>query len=180
MSNTINIPQEVIEQLVQKEVEKKINETITVELLNRLIRSFVVKSLDMAPIEVYLNKVLDSQMTDAQSFLNTTITTKIERSVSEWITNNKWNIESLIKQAITSLVKSNETYNRYVEPLITKYIAEDASFIPYAKNEINIKLNEKIKNFNKLVGDNISSKLVKDFLQEYLTNRNLNDQPEEL
>lgn len=173
--NTINIPQEVIEQLVQKEIEKQVNANLTPETLHRQIRSIVVKNLDMKPIEVYLNKVLEAQCSDAQSFLNTTITTKIERYISEWIVNNKWNIESLIKQAITSLVKSNETYTRYVEPLVTKYIAEDESFIPYAKHEINIKLNEKIKNFNKLVGDNISTDLVKEFLQQYLTNRNLKD-----
>ena len=90
--NTINIPQEVIEQLVQKEIEKQVNANLTPETLHRQIRSIVVKNLDMKPIQVYLNKVLEAQCSDAQSFLNTTNTTKIDRYIIEWIVNNKWNI----------------------------------------------------------------------------------------
>ena len=95
--------------------------------------------------------------------------------------------EAMLSNMASSLIKHKRIFTttanakalrKYVEPLITKYIAEDPNFIPYAKNEISVKLNEKIKNFNKLVGDNISSQLVKEFLQGYLSNR-FGDKPNE-
>ena len=176
MSNTpITISQELIDQLikdeVQRQLESKVSDSLTKENLQLSIRSLVNKKIDMNIVDTYINTVLEGQKTDPQSFLNTNITSRIERAINEWVINNKWSLEQLIKSSISGTIKSTETYNKFIEPLITKYIAEDPSFIPYAKNEINTKLNEKIKNFNKLVGDNISSQLVKEFLQGYLSNR---------
>lgn len=183
MSNTpITISQELIDQLikdeVQRQLESKVADSLTKENLQLSIRSLVNKKIDMNIVDTYINTVLEGQKTDPQSFLNTNITSRIERAINEWIVNNKWSLEQLIKSSISGTIKSTETYNKFIEPLITKYIAEDPNFIPYAKNEISTKLNEKIKNFNKLVGDNISSQLVKDFLQSYLSNR-FGDKPNE-
>ena len=176
MSNTpITISQELIDQLikdeVQRQLESKVSDSLTKENLQLSIRTLVNKKIDMNIIDTYINTVLEGQKTDPQSFLNTNITSRIERAINEWVINNKWSLEQLIKSSISGTIKSTETYNKFIEPLITKYIAEDPNFIPYAKNEISVKLNEKIKNFNKLVGDNISSQLVKEFLQGYLSNR---------
>ena len=183
MSNTpITISQELINQLikdeVQRQLESKVADSLTKENLQLSIRSLVNKKIDMNIVDTYINTVLEGQKTDPQSFLNTNITSRIERAINEWIVNNKWSLEQLIKSSISGIIKSTETYNKFIEPLITKYIAEDPNFIPYAKNEISTKLNEKIKNFNKLVGDSISSQLVKDFLQSYLSNR-FGDKPNE-
>ena len=183
MSNTpITISQELINQLikdeVQRQLESKVADSLTKENLQLSLRSLVNKKIDMNIVDTYINTVLEGQKTDPQSFLNTNITSRIERAINEWVINNKWSLEQLIKSSISSTIKSTETYNKFIEPLITKYIAEDPNFIPYAKNEISTKLNEKIKNFNKLVGDNISSQLVKDFLQSYLSNR-FGDKPNE-
>ena len=183
MSNTpITISQELIDQLikdeVQRQLESKVADSLTKENLQLSIRSLVNKKIDMNIVDTYINTVLEGQKTDPQSFLNTNITSRIERAINEWIVNNKWSLEQLIKSSISGTIKSTETYNKFIEPLITNYIAEDPNFIPYAKNEISTKLNEKIKNFNKLVGDNISSQLVKDFLQSYLSNR-FGDKPNE-
>ena len=183
MSNTpITISQELIDQLikdeVQRQLESKVADSLTKENLQLSIRSLVNKKIDMNIVDTYINTVLEGQKTDPQSFLNTNITSRIERAINEWIVNNKWSLEQLIKSSISGTIKSTETYNKFIEPLITKYIAEDPNFIPYAKNEISTKLNEKIKNFNKLVGDSISSQLVKDFLQSYLSNR-FGDKPNE-
>lgn len=176
MSNTpITISQELIDQLikdeVQRQLESKVSDSLTKENLQLSIRTLVNKKIDMNIVDTYINTVLEGQKTDPQSFLNTNITSRIERAINEWVINNKWSLEQLIKNSISGTIKSTETYNKFIEPLITKYIAEDPNFIPYAKNEISVKLNEKIKNFNKLVGDNISSQLVKEFLQGYLSNR---------
>ena len=176
MSNTpITISQELIDQLikdeVQRQLESKVADSLTKENLQLSIRTLVNKKIDMNIVDTYINTVLEGQKTDPQSFLNTNITSRIERAINEWVINNKWSLEQLIKSSISGTIKSTETYNKFIEPLITKYIAEDPNFIPYAKNEISVKLNEKIKNFNKLVGDNISSQLVKEFLQGYLSNR---------
>ena len=176
MSNTsITISQELIDQLikdeVQRQLESKVSDSLTKENLQLSIRTLVNKKIDMNIVDTYINTVLEGQKTDPQSFLNTNITSRIERAINEWVINNKWSLEQLIKSSISGTIKSTETYNKFIEPLITKYIAEDPNFIPYAKNEISVKLNEKIKNFNKLVGDNISSQLVKEFLQGYLSNR---------
>ena len=183
MNNTpITIAQELIDQLikdeVQRQLESKVTDALTQENIQRSIRTFVNKTIDMTIVDKYINTVLEGQKTDPQSFLNTNITSRLERAINEWVINNKWSLEQSIKSSISSTIKSTETYTKFIEPLITKYIAEDSSFIPYAKNEINIKLNEKIKNFNKLVGDNISSQLVKEFLQGYLSNR-FGDKPNE-
>lgn len=183
MNNTpITISQELIDQLikdeVQRQLESKVTDALTQENIQRSIRTFVNKTIDMTIVDKYINTVLEGQKTDPQSFLNTNITSRLERAINEWVINNKWSLEQSIKSSISSTIKSTETYTKFIEPLITKYIAEDHSFIPYAKNEINIKLNEKIKNFNKLVGDNISSQLVKEFLQGYLSNR-FGDKPNE-
>lgn len=183
MSNTpITISQELIDQLikdeVQRQLESKVTDALTQENIQRSIRTFVNKTIDMTIVDKYINTVLEGQKTDPQSFLNTNITSRLERAINEWVINNKWSLEQSIKSSISSTIKSTETYTKFIEPLITKYIAEDPSFIPYAKNEINTKLNEKIKNFNKLVGDNISSQLVKEFLQGYLSNR-FGDKPNE-
>ena len=183
MNNTpITISQELIDQLikdeVQRQLESKVTDALTQENIQRSIRTFVNKTIDMNIVDTYINTVLEGQKTDPQSFLNTNITSRIERAINEWVINNKRSLEQLIKSSISSTIKSTETYTKFIEPLITKYIAEDPSFIPYAKNEINTKLNEKIKNFNKLVGDNISSQLVKEFLQGYLSNR-FGDKPNE-
>ena len=176
MNNTpITISQELIDQLikdeVQRQLESKVTDALTQENIQRSIRTFVNKTIDMTIVDKYINTVLEGQKTDPQSFLYTNITSRLERAINEWVINNKWSLEQSIKSSISSTIKSTETYTKFIEPLITKYIAEDPSFIPYAKNEINTKLNEKIKNFNKLVGDNISSQLVKEFLQGYLSNR---------
>ena len=176
MNNTpITISQELIDQLikdeVQRQLESKVSDSLTKENLQLSIRTLVNKKIDMNIVDTYINTVLEGQKTDPQSFLNTNITSRIERAINEWVINNKWSLEQLIKSSISGTIKSTETYNKFIEPLITKYIAEDPNFIPYAKNEISVKLNEKIKNFNKLVGDNISSQLVKEFLQGYLSNR---------
>lgn len=183
MNNTpITISQELIDQLikdeVQRQLESKVTDALTQENIQRSIRTFVNKTIDMTIVDKYINTVLEGQKTDPQSFLNTNITSHLERAINEWVINNKWSLEQSIKSSISSTIKSTETYTKFIEPLITKYIAEDPSFIPYAKNEINTKLNEKIKNFNKLVGDNISSQLVKEFLQGYLSNR-FGDKPNE-
>ena len=183
MSNTpITISQELIDQLikdeVQRQLESKVSDSLTKENLQLSIRTLVNKKIDMNIVDTYINTVLEGQKTDPQSFLNTNITSRIERAINEWVINNKWSLEQLIKSSISGTIKSTETYNKFIEPLITKYIAEDPNFIPYAKNEISVKLNEKIKNFNKLVGDNISSQLVKEFLQGYLSNR-FGDKPNE-
>lgn len=183
MSNTpITISQELIDQLikdeVQRQLESKVSDSLTKENLQLSIRTLVNKKIDMNIVDTYINTVLEGQKTDPQSFLNTNITSRLERAINEWVINNKWSLEQSIKSSISSTIKSTETYTKFIEPLITKYIAEDPSFIPYAKNEINTKLNEKIKNFNKLVGDNISSQLVKEFLQGYLSNR-FGDKPNE-
>ena len=183
MNNTpITISQELIDQLikdeVQRQLESKVSDSLTKENLQLSIRTFVNKTIDMTIVDKYINTVLEGQKTDPQSFLNTNITSRLERAINEWVINNKWSLEQSIKSSISSTIKSTETYTKFIEPLITKYIAEDPSFIPYAKNEINTKLNEKIKNFNKLVGDNISSQLVKEFLQGYLSNR-FGDKPNE-
>jgi hypothetical protein len=183
MNNTpITISQELIDQLikdeVQRQLESKVTDALTQENIQRSIRTFVNKTIDMTIVDKYINTVLEGQKTDPQSFLNTNITSRLERAINEWVINNKWSLEQSIKSSISSTIKSTETYTKFIEPLITKYIAEDPSFIPYAKNEINTKLNEKIKNFNKLVGDNISSQLVKEFLQGYLSNR-FGDKPNE-
>ena len=176
MNNTpITISQELIDQLikdeVQRQLESKVSDSLTKENLQLSIRTLINKKIDMNIVDTYINTVLEGQKTDPQSFLNTNITSRIERAINEWVINNKWSLEQLIKSSISGTIKSTETYNKFIEPLITKYIAEDPNFIPYAKNEISVKLNEKIKNFNKLVGDNISSQLVKEFLQGYLSNR---------
>ena len=176
MNNTpITISQELIDQLikdeVQRQLESKVTDALTQENIQRSIRTFVNKTIDMTIVDKYINTVLEGQKTDPQSFLNTNITSRLERAINEWVINNKWSLEQSIKSSISSTIKSTETYTKFIEPLITKYIAEDPNFIPYAKNEISVKLNEKIKNFNKLVGDNISSQLVKEFLQGYLSNR---------
>lgn len=183
MNNTpITISQELIDQLikdeVQRQLESKVTDALTQENIQRSIRTFVNKTIDMTIVDKYINTVLEGQKTDPQSFLNTNITSRLERAINEWVINNKWSLEQSIKSSISSTIKSTETYTKFIEPLITKCIAEDPSFIPYAKNEINTKLNEKIKNFNKLVGDNISSQLVKEFLQGYLSNR-FGDKPNE-
>ena len=183
MSNTpITISQELIDQLikdeVQRQLESKVSDSLTKENLQLSIRTLVNKKIDMNIVDTYINTVLEGQKTDPQSFLNTNITSRIERAINEWVINNKWSLEQLIKSSISGTIKSTETYNKFIEPLITKYIAEDPNFIPYAKNEISVKLNEKIKNFNKLVGDNISSQLVKEFLQGYSSNR-FGDKPNE-
>ena len=183
MNNTpITTSQELIDQLikdeVQRQLESKVTDALTQENIQRSIRTFVNKTIDMTIVDKYINTVLEGQKTDPQSFLNTNITSRLERAINEWVINNKWSLEQSIKSSISSTIKSTETYTKFIEPLITKYIAEDPSFIPYAKNEINTKLNEKIKNFNKLVGDNISSQLVKEFLQGYLSNR-FGDKPNE-
>ena len=183
MNNTpITISQELIDQLikdeVQRQLESKVTDALTQENIQRSIRTFVNKTIDMTIVDKYINTVLEGQKTDPQSFLNTNITSRLERAINEWVINNKWSLEQSIKSSISSTIKSTETYTKFIEPLITKYIAEDPSFIPYAKNEISVKLNEKIKNFNKLVGDNISSQLVKEFLQGYLSNR-FGDKPNE-
>ena len=183
MNNTpITISQELIDQLikdeVQRQLESKVTDALTQENIQRSIRTFVNKTIDMTIVDKYINTVLEGQKTDPQSFLNTNITSRLERAINEWVINNKWSLEQSIKSSTSSTIKSTETYTKFIEPLITKYIAEDPSFIPYAKNEINTKLNEKIKNFNKLVGDNISSQLVKEFLQGYLSNR-FGDKPNE-
>ena len=183
MNNTpITISQELIDQLikdeVQRQLESKVTDALTQENIQRSIRTFVNKTIDMTIVDKYINTVLEGQKTDPQSFLNTNITSRLERAINEWVINNKWSLEQSIKSSISSTIKSTETYTKFIEPLITKYIAEDPSFIPYAKNEINTKLNEKIKNFNTLVGDNISSQLVKEFLQGYLSNR-FGDKPNE-
>ena len=183
MNNTpITISQELIDQLikdeVQRQLESKVTDALTQENIQRSIRTFVNKTIDMTIVDKYINTVLEGQKTDPQSFLNTNITSRLERAINDWVINNKWSLEQSIKSSISSTIKSTETYTKFIEPLITKYIAEDPSFIPYAKNEINTKLNEKIKNFNKLVGDNISSQLVKEFLQGYLSNR-FGDKPNE-
>ena len=183
MNNTpITISQELIDQLikdeVQRQLESKVTDALTQENIQRSIRTFVNKTIDMTIVDKYINTVLEGQKTDPQSFLNTNITSRLERAINEWVINNKCSLEQSIKSSISSTIKSTETYTKFIEPLITKYIAEDPSFIPYAKNEINTKLNEKIKNFNKLVGDNISSQLVKEFLQGYLSNR-FGDKPNE-
>ena len=183
MNNTpITISQELIDQLikdeVQRQLESKVTDALTQENIQCSIRTFVNKTIDMTIVDKYINTVLEGQKTDPQSFLNTNITSRLERAINEWVINNKWSLEQSIKSSISSTIKSTETYTKFIEPLITKYIAEDPSFIPYAKNEINTKLNEKIKNFNKLVGDNISSQLVKEFLQGYLSNR-FGDKPNE-
>ena len=183
MNNTpITISQELIDQLikdeVQRQLESKVTDALTQENIQRSIRTFVNKTIDMTIVDKYINTVLEGQKTDPQSFLNTNITSRLERAINEWVINNKWSLEQSIKSSISSTIKSTETYTKFIEPLITKYIAEDPSFIPYAKNEINTKLNEKIKIFNKLVGDNISSQLVKEFLQGYLSNR-FGDKPNE-
>ena len=183
MNNTpITISQELIDQLikdeVQRQLESKVTDALTQENIQRSIRTFVNKTIDMTIVDKYINTVLEGQKTDPQSFLNTNITSRLERAINEWVINNKWSLEQSIKSSISSTIKSTETYTKFIEPLITKYIAEDPSFIPYAKNEINTKLNEKIKNFNKLVGDNISSQLVKEFLQGYSSNR-FGDKPNE-
>ena len=183
MNNTpITISQELIDQLikdeVQRQLESKVSDSLTKENLQLSIRTFVNKTIDTTIVDKYINTVLEDQKTDPQSFLNTNITSRLERAINEWVINNKWSLEQSIKSSISSTIKSTETYTKFIEPLITKYIAEDPSFIPYAKNEINTKLNEKIKNFNKLVGDNISSQLVKEFLQGYLSNR-FGDKPNE-
>ena len=183
MNNTpITISQELIDQLikdeVQRQLESKVTDALTQENIQRSIRTFVNKTIDMTIVDKYINTVLEGQKTDPQSFLNTNITSRLERAINEWVINNKWSLEQSIKSSISSTIKSTETYTKFIEPLITKYIAEDPSFIPYSKNEINTKLNEKIKNFNKLVGDNISSQLVKEFLQGYLSNR-FGDKPNE-
>lgn len=183
MNNTpITISQELIDQLikdeVQRQLESKVTDALTQENIQRSIRTFVNKTIDMTIVDKYINTVLEGQKTDPQSFLNTNITSRLERAINEWVINNKWSLEQSIKSSISSTIKSTETYTKFIEPLITKYIAENPSFIPYAKNEINTKLNEKIKNFNKLVGDNISSQLVKEFLQGYLSNR-FGDKPNE-
>ena len=183
MNNTpITISQELIDQLikdeVQRQLESKVSDSLTKENLQLSIRTLVNKKIDMNIVDTYINTVLEGQKTDPQSFLNTNITSRIERAINEWVINNKWSLEQLIKSSISGTIKSTETYNKFIEPLITKYIAEDPNFIPYAKNEISVKLNEKIKNFNKLVGDNISSQLVKEFLQGYLSNR-FGDKPNE-
>lgn len=187
MNNTpITISQELIDQLikdeVQRQLESKVTDALTQENIQRSIRTFVNKAIDMTIVDKYINTVLEGQKTDPQSFLNTNITSRLERAINEWVINNKWSLEQSIKSSISSTIsstiKSTETYTKFIEPLITKYIAEDPSFIQYAKNEINTKLNEKIKNFNKLVGDNISSQLVKEFLQGYLSNR-FGDKPNE-
>ena len=183
MNNTpITISQELIDQLikdeVQRQLESKVTDALTQENIQRSIRTFVNKTIDMTIVDKYINTVLEGQKTDPQSFLNTNITSRLERAINEWVINNKWSLEQSIKSSISSTIKSTETYTKFIEPLITKYIAEDPNFIPYAKNEINTKLNEKIKNFNKLVGDNISSQLVKEFLQGYLSNR-FGDKPNE-
>ena len=183
MNNTpITISQELIDQLikdeVQRQLESKVTDALTQENIQRSIRTFVNKTIDMTIVDKYINTVLEGQKTDPQSFLNTNITSRLERAINEWVINNKWSLEQSIKSSISSTIKSTETYTKFIEPLITKYIAEDPNFIPYAKNEISVKLNEKIKNFNKLVGDNISSQLVKEFLQGYLSNR-FGDKPNE-
>lgn len=180
MNTTINISQEVIEQLVQQEVQKqiesKVNETLTQEFIQRSVRAIVTKSLDLTVVERFISEVLDNQFKEPQSYLNSNITTKIDRFVSEWLTNNKWKLEQQVSSGLSAVVKSSEVYDKYIEPHLVKCIAADTSFIPYVKQEVHNKLNEKIKSFNKVVGTNISTSLVQEFLRNYISNRGLDDE----
>lgn len=178
--NTINISQEVIEQLVQQEVRKqiesKVNETLTHDFLHRSIKSIVVTTFDLTVVEKYISEVLENQFKDPQSYLNSNLATKIDKFVSEWLTNNKWKLEQQVSSGLSAVVKSSEVYDRYIEPHLVKCIAADTSFIPYVKQEVHNKLNEKIKSFNKVVGTNISTSLVQEFLRNYISNRGLDDE----
>ena len=106
MSNTpITISQELINQLikdeVQRQLESKVADSLTKESLQLSIRSLVNKKIDMNIVDTYINTVLEGQKTDPQSFLNTNITSRIERAINEWIVNNKWSLEQLIKSSIS-------------------------------------------------------------------------------
>ena len=170
MSNEIKVSlseeqlSKLVEQVVLKKLEEYLNKTYVIENSVRLVVSEYLNANDIASnIKDIISNLAGSE--------DTVLSRVLDRHVEAWIKNNSNVFPTYVKAAITSLLTSQHVYKETVEPLLTKAIVDDSNFSEYLRNEVSIRLTEKIKSVTKAIGDQVSPAVVKDFLKQYTTNR---------
>jgi len=170
MSNEIKVTlseeqlSKLVEQVVLKKLEEYLNKTYVIENLVRLVISEYLNANDIASnIKDIISNLAGSE--------DTVLSRVLDRHVEAWIKNNSNVFPTYVKAAITSLLTSQHVYKETVEPLLTKAIVDDSNFSEYLRNEVSIRLTEKIKSVTKAIGDQVSPTVIKDFLKQYTTNR---------
>lgn len=169
MSNEIKVSlseeqlSKLVEQVVLKKLEEYLNKTYVIENLVRLIVSEYLNANDIASnIKDIISNLAGSE--------DTVLSRVLDRHVEAWIKKNSNVFPTYAKAAITSLLTSQH-YKETVEPLLAKAIVDDSNFSEYLRNEVSIRLTEKIKSVTKSIGDQVSPAVIKDFLKQYTTNR---------
>ena len=169
MSNEIKVSlseeqlSKLVEQVVLKKLEEYFNKTYVIENSVRLVVSEYLNANDIASnIKDIISNLAGSE--------DTVLSRVLDRHVKAWIKNNSNVFPTYAKAVITSLLTSQH-YKETVEPLLTKAIVDDSNFSEYLRNEVSIRLTEKIKSVTKAIGDQVSPVVIKDFLKQYTTNR---------
>lgn len=170
MSNEINI--KVTSDALNKLVEEAVKKDLDVRLKN----SYVVDNAIARVVSDELKKLeikekIIKSIEDMVRIPDSMFDLALKRQIDSWFTNNRHVVRDAVHGTASSLVRSKQMFDTYIEPVVSKAIAEDPSFIPYVKNEVSIRLNEKIKNVAKSIGDTITTSMVKEFLTQYVSNR---------
>lgn len=169
---------------------KEINVKLTEEAINNLVESTVKEQLEkrLSNDRVLENAILNVISIELRNSVNlkekthsviesmkdtedSTLERVLKKEVSSWLNTHNNFVSNQVKFILKDILTSKEVFDTYVEPIVSKAIVADENFVPYVKNQVSVRLNEKIKNISKSIGDTISTSVVKDFLKQYMTNR---------
>ena len=165
----VKLTEEAINNLVESTVKEQLEKRLSNDrvLDNAILNVISIELRNSVNLKEKIHSVIESMKDTEDSALHRIL----KKEIANWFELHKNTITIQMKSILSDILTSREVFNTYVEPIVSKAIVADESFIPYVKNEVSNRLNEKIKNISKSIGDTISTPVVKDFLKQYMTNR---------
>lgn len=168
----VKITQEMIEKIIKESVEKDLQSKLKSQyFIENVVTNIVINKIKDVDFKKDVLNLIETYLKKPDSIIHSIISRQLE----DWLKTNKYFVSDKIYFIAKSLLQSKQTFDYYIEPLVTKAIVEDPNFSTYLKGQVSTRLNEKLKSVTKTIADNTLTPLISEFIKEYKDNRFNND-----
>ena len=172
----IQINEEQLQDIIQREVSKIV--LAKENYINTCICNTILSEIkNQVVIHNKIEKYLDKSFVNEDSPVVGVIKHRVSKAVELYLIDkrNTFNNKVLgsIQTSVSDFVNSPQIVKGLIEPWLTKHITESSEFVTYVQSKIEHRLSNKITSLNNILGENITMPIVKEFLTDYLTRRNM-------
>lgn len=171
-SQTIEIPADVIQQIVEKQIQEKLARIDIDTKTGRVLRSYIDDEL----VKSYVKTEMDKMAADESSILFTSMQREIQRHAENIYRNYSSRIENIFHDFIRKTLMHEDGF-KFVEKSLTKMITQDYAFIQAVKTNILHMIPPRFKKIQKKIGTQAVDTLVQDTIKKYYESRGESVEP---